>query len=113
VHPEAARGSQGCIAQESLIAIGKMAVRLSCKSKSVKSGHLRDSTTSHLAKLAMYRGDLKFSYARSRRGVLMTAFKGGYNSEREVSDGAISIICCSFATDGANIVSRVFIVKFF
>src|SRR5262245_30485060 len=43
----------------------------------------------------------------------MTAFKGDHNSEREIADGAVSIICCSFATDGTNIGSRVFSVKFF
>jgi hypothetical protein len=68
-HPEAACGSQGCIAQESLIAIGKTAIGLSHKSQGAKGRRPR----LHPFKLGQFsneqRGMLN-SDARQRRDLL-------------------------------------------
>jgi hypothetical protein len=75
-HPETACGSQGCIASESLIAIGKMAVRLSRKAQGVKSRHLYTDINSSLANLATNRGgEVEFGYTRPGPLCVMTSLR--------------------------------------
>ena len=72
------------------------------------------NTSSNLARLAMYGGDVKSGYARSGRDVLMTAFKEDQNSECDNSDRETVLSIgykWFFWTDGENIGERFFLVN--